>query len=582
MPGRLAKLWLGSFVLLALLGSLWALAAPIGSGPDEGEHAIKAAAAARGELIGTAAAKHEPAFESFTVPSMYGAVNDLPDCYRLAPARPARCAPALPVSSPPSSTLSYVGRYPPAYYLLVGWPSRVADGSTAVYLMRLVSLLASAALLALALALALIYAADSLLVGGLFLAMTPAFTYLSSVVEPNGLEASAALSLWVALALLFVNEAEKPPRPVLHLAGLSAIVLVLERALSFEWLVAILIAMLALALPADKLRRVARDKIARRWACALGVASAAALTWVVTEHALDLVSLGSRRYSAVDAFGMALGRTRHYLVEMFGGFNPRGTDVPAQLEVLFWAVLAALVACALWRGRWRVRIALLSIAAATVLAGPVLTAASVGHDGVIWHGRYVLPFAVGLPILASAALTARPAAVGRHVRLHARHRARHRIGGATSTRVGTLVLLSVALACQVVALYFLLRRFAVGTRGPTDILFRHVSWQPPAGVTALVLGSMIVAALLVGWVRVAAPRIIGARQSQKAAELFRPAASLAPPTELLELAGLHHPHSAAGHPATAGGHRRLRLGLVGHERLGSEQQARHGSGVLQG
>jgi hypothetical protein len=51
---------------------------------------------------------------------------------------------------------TYVGRYPPLYYAIVGLPSLVWHTNTAVYMMRLLSGLLCALLLGLAIALAAI------------------------------------------------------------------------------------------------------------------------------------------------------------------------------------------------------------------------------------------------------------------------------------------------------------------------------------------------------------------------------------------------------------------------------------------
>jgi hypothetical protein len=485
--GGLVKTWLASFLLIGALGTLWALSAPLGSGPDEGQHIVKAAAVYRGELIGTPVPSRSPAYVDFTVPRTFGLLAFYPDCYRATPPVPASCEGILKASSTQVATPTYTGRYPPLYYLLVGWPTLLSDTGTSVYLMRIISVLVSALFIGLAVALALTYAESLVVAGAVLLATTPAALYLSAVVEPNGLEFSSALLLWTALALLLGKERDKVPRSLVHAAGAAATVMALTRGLSVAWLAGILLVMLVVVAPPARVRAVFSSRAAKLWGLATVVASGLAVAWVATQGSLDVVALGNRRYTAFRAFGFVIGHTLRYLMQLFGSFNPRGTHIPIAAEPFFWAALALLVVWAVVRAGWRVRFAMLLVVAATVLAGPVLTAASIHADGIIWNGRYLLAAAVGLPVLAGVAVD----------------------GTALARRKApSAVLVAVALGCQVVGIYALLRRFAVGTRGEMDILFAHVSWQPPLGVTLIAIGALAVTVLTATFVLLLAPRLL--------------------------------------------------------------------------
>ena len=63
---RFAAVWAGSFVLVALLGVVWALAAPLSGPPDEPTHIIHAYAIFHGQLIGSE--DHPAAITDVTVP----------------------------------------------------------------------------------------------------------------------------------------------------------------------------------------------------------------------------------------------------------------------------------------------------------------------------------------------------------------------------------------------------------------------------------------------------------------------------------------------------------------------------------
>jgi hypothetical protein len=50
--GSTRRVWWVSFALVALAGSLWSLASPLYSGPDEPAHATRAVSLVRGQWLG--------------------------------------------------------------------------------------------------------------------------------------------------------------------------------------------------------------------------------------------------------------------------------------------------------------------------------------------------------------------------------------------------------------------------------------------------------------------------------------------------------------------------------------------------
>lgn len=133
----------------------------------------------------------------------------------------------------------------------------------------------------------------------------------------------------------------------------------------------------------------------------------------------------------------------------------------------------------------RVLLALL-VGLVTVVALPALIEfPSAPVTGLMWQGRYTLPLAVGIPVLAVYAIAPQRALPGgdEHVvRLPPR----------------LLVLIPATLSvAHVVAFYWALRRYTVGVTGTLDAL--HGRWQPPlsaAGVTVLFAASVAAYATL--------------------------------------------------------------------------------------
>ena len=149
-PTRLARPWLvrrvwwTAFALLVLVGTVWAFASPVMASPDETAHAVKAVATVRGQIRGSEMVVNERdpkllnrVLTTYQIPEGYGALDAVPACYAFYPKIPANCAPFLPAEAGPDGPAStYVGRYPPTYYAIVGWPSLLAGPARSLRALR--------------------------------------------------------------------------------------------------------------------------------------------------------------------------------------------------------------------------------------------------------------------------------------------------------------------------------------------------------------------------------------------------------------------------------------------------------------
>ncbi|MGZ4717130.1 MAG: DUF2142 domain-containing protein, partial [Acidimicrobiales bacterium] len=200
--GERATWWI-SFAVFGALACLWSLTTPLGAGPDEPAHIIKAVAVARGDFNASVVVEHPgPRYSvprtTLDVSRAIGALTTARDCYILRPEVPAGCAPSIGADTTIAPATTEAGAYPPLYYLLVGWPSRVLAPQPAIYAMRMIGALLAAALLASGLASATRITRRRLVVTGAALALTPMALYLAGVVNPNGLEIAGAFCLWLA------------------------------------------------------------------------------------------------------------------------------------------------------------------------------------------------------------------------------------------------------------------------------------------------------------------------------------------------------------------------------------------------
>jgi len=401
-----------------------------------------------------------------------------------------------------------VGRYPPLYYLLLAAPGLLTSGTDSVYLMRWLSVAASASLLALAVALSVVFAEGSLVLIGVIVAVSPLVLYLASVVEPSGLEISAGLCVWSTIALLSVLPDRPPPRALLVAASASAAVLALSRASSPAWLACMAFVACCVLIPWSRLQSWWSERLVRRSLLAVVGACALALAWTLGVKAYLVVPVSVLKYrmAGVGLIARAtVDRMPGYLSGMVSVFYPENVRAPLLVEVLLWGLIGLVVLLGALCGNKRQRLALLVIATGTFLVPIVMCVLTVRRDGFIWQGRYELPFAIGLPVVAGAAIQRREGG----------HRSADdapREAFARTRTVGGVVIVASQFA-QLAAFYGVLRRFTVGNNGPLDILFRRTSWSPPLAPTLTMLGATLATAIaaiwLVGLLWAAAPPLDG-------------------------------------------------------------------------
>lgn len=473
--GRRRAYRLAATVFVVLFAGMvaWSLATPLSASPDEPAQVAHAAAVVRGQLVGTTIRSTANPYTSIRVPEIFsfGLNGRLDGCFVLKPTVPASCAPKLVAPSRTVRSTSYVDRYPPLYFAIVGLPSLVVESAAGIYLMRVVSSLLSALLLALAFLCVLRWSTRRTLLLGILAAATPMTWFLASVVNPNGFEITSALCLWVAGTVLVLDQAGSPPAGLVAVTAASAVCLVLSRGLSPLW-GAIILVVLALLGGWTSLRSLLATRSVQWAVGAVVVMASLAVAWIVNEHALDLVPDGIHvpvHTSTGHLVATVFGYTGQWLVQMVGVFGSLDTYAPTATYLAWAVVLGTLVLLGLGSaGRRRQGILLLLMAAVVVV--PVAITVDQAHRlGIDWQGRYVLPLAVGVPVVAAALLS--EGATHLVVRISGWLTATITVGGA-------------------LAFVEALRRYTVGTAGPIDLF--QGSWQPPGG-DALVVALGLVA-----------------------------------------------------------------------------------------
>ncbi|MEY9888503.1 hypothetical protein ABIA31_002151 [Catenulispora sp. MAP5-51] len=205
-PTIVRRTWRAAFAAFALLAVAWSLAMPADGTTDERQHLERAYGAVTGRLAGPQGEDplvHRPG-AAFEVPKSLLPPNALcvyfPNVHQDQSwvARPASCQHPAPSTHAKTRVVSWVGRYNPLYYLAVGGPLRFWPDMTGIVLSRILAALLASAFAATAAAIA-IRTRRPMLLAALLTVLTPTTIALNSTVNPNGIEISAALLLWVCL-----------------------------------------------------------------------------------------------------------------------------------------------------------------------------------------------------------------------------------------------------------------------------------------------------------------------------------------------------------------------------------------------
>jgi hypothetical protein len=477
--------WLVTFALIAGVTGLWSIGTPLFASADEPAHVVRAAAVGRGELTGRQDQRKD--FESYVyvkLPEIYESAGRNLMCFAHRPNRDASCHNFDGSETRTTEVVTEAGRHPPAYYGLVGgisrvWPSAAGE----VWLMRLVTALITALFVTMSVRALLRIPTPRIGLLGLVVALTPMVLAFGGVVNPNSPETAAGVATWACgLVLVWeLRQGKQPDRGLVTALGIAASALVLSRQISMFW-VALIGVILAGLLGKDALLRLARSGTARIWAVVVGGCAVAQLAWIVNQDALDLSPLPSadERLSADEIARGTVGRSGVFFYEMLGQPGWLDVTLPDLAYLLLIVALGVLVVLAIAVGLRRYAVAMLVAIAVSAVVPVALEAWQARDYGFYWQGRYTLPFAVGVPLLAGIALQSD---AGRRVFR------------------GTLVpgLAGIVVVAQVLAFYQALRRWTVGADGPV-FFWLDARWRSPVPQWLLIVMFSAAVTAFVAWV----------------------------------------------------------------------------------
>jgi hypothetical protein len=496
---RSGRRWVTFFVFwasLSLLSSIWAVAMPLATGPDEPEHFVKAASVVRGELVG--------------LRSSAGYVVDVPEyvafthdqlCTSFKPEKTADCAPSTPSdASEQVSSTTTAGSYNPLYYAAVGWPTLIAQDVGGLYAMRIVSGILVSAFLALAVMLLSTWRRRTVPLLGLAVATTPMVVYLSGVVNPNSLEIAATLVVLVAALSVVLR-----PDPGLlveraTILAVAAAVASNMRGISPLWVAIAALVPLVLVAP-RALRPLIRQKPVWIAASVVLLTAVVSLLWTVLGPSLspgfapeepntappaDYDNVGS---SPVFGFIKMVGLSFDFVQDLVGRMGWYDTVLPIGTYLVWSALFIALAGAAFVLLRRRLAVFALLLLAAFVLGPALVQAVYITQGGFIWQARYALPIfvclIVGLAVAISESVEFTP--------------------GSSLRRLTTAVVFLWSFN-QVVAFLHALRRYAVGESGSYAAIFRNPDWAPPLGTVPVMVAAVVTLGVLgILFLRVARP-----------------------------------------------------------------------------
>ncbi len=370
---------------------------------------------------------------------------------------------------------TYTGDYPPLPYLLPAVALSSASGwSSGLWLSRALS--ASACLAFILLAIAALWSGSGWSLLGPLVAITPMVLFVSSVINPTGLEATAGIA-FASAGLRIVRERENSPAWTWVLLACSGAVTALAWQLGPIFVV-IDLAVLAALLGRTQIREVLARS--RRRSGTVTLMLIAALGLDVSWAAISGFSHSTFQVAPV-AYGLRLGiaQLRRLPRDAVGVFGWHTVPMPSVFYSVWLLLVATILIGALLLGNRRERIL---VTAVTVLGlvMPVLFYAWVYRFSEFpLQGRYMLPLLALTPLVAGEVIS----------------RTSDRMPARTSKWLLAAAVASVA-AVQLVAWWTSAR--AAAARQSYTWFMAHATWTPPLGwwpwVGMAIAGSAAIAA----------------------------------------------------------------------------------------
>lgn len=387
-PGELVL----AAVALAALCWAWNYTLPPLSGYDEVDHAYRATAVVNGQILpqgcgGPAILAPAELAQAAQVPCSYDAMSAV-NCVQPKPG-----VDTVAVGSSADS-------YSPVYYALVGWAALKAFPGDAASALRLMTSIWVMVVTLWATALWLRARRGGLEVLALLVSMTPMLAYSFAVIAPNGLEMAAGLLTWCSLLACARGD---NTRAAVAGAVVGSLLLTTLRTFGPLWWLLTVIALLAWLDPGRRKALVRGVPVRLILGVGLlGCILSAGWTLLNRTNFIDTAAAARSPVSPVELATLVTVWT----LQIIGAFPLRGIPAPPLVYLIWLAALAIALWVSLAKGHNRARAVVVVALLLPVLLPAVGTLMTSDWVGALWQGRYALPFAVGLPLLAASNIAA--------------------------------------------------------------------------------------------------------------------------------------------------------------------------------
>lgn len=384
-------------MLLLQLG--WLVAVPPFRGMDEWDHAYRAAAVAEGQWRATPEAATRGTGALLDVPAdIVAAAGD--ECDRLGYTGRDECE-GTNQGDGTVRVASGAGRYHPIFYAVTGYPTLPFEGVSRLWAMRAVSALLCLGVFCLALGAVRRWATGPAAWVAMVTCLTPTVLYSSTVMAPNGIEMMAGLAVWSALIGLGLAADERSDSYYLGVLAVAGPVLVSVRSLGPFWMVLILLtSVLALPVSRDRMRMLVTRPLTLVGMGMVAVATAVSVGWALSQRSLEVGDSDGRLFSASERLTEATGQLPVWLLQVIGAFPYRDQPAPSWVYACWLLIGGGVMLAGVRRSSGRLRCAILLGLLVSALVPFVVTFLTLNSYGTAWQGRYGLPYALGLLLLA--------------------------------------------------------------------------------------------------------------------------------------------------------------------------------------
>ena len=393
--------WKRLLVVLLLVGMTvcWVFATPMFGLSDESAQVMKAAASVRGQLVGKPDGGPN---STVRIPEDLIGPDRLP-CFVFRPTVGAGCEPPLGHDTKVVPEETWVGYYPPFYYLVVGWPSLLFNGEAAVYAMRLVAALLTALLLGLAYLSAADARGRALLLPALAALATPYVLVYMATVNPSGMEMASALCAWTSGVALANGPPPAKRRQILVRFVVSLAVLTQVRDFGPIFAGVIVLALVGWYGVRPSWALLGRRAV-RLIVAGVGVCAAFTSAWVLGVANLSFVGNAIPKGKGdLELLWLSVQRFGHDMLQLPGNFGWTDTSPPWWVIALGLVIMGGLTVVGFRAAAKRERAVVVALLVFSFVFPVVLVAIEARREGFLGQGRYWFPLVAGVLLAAAEA-----------------------------------------------------------------------------------------------------------------------------------------------------------------------------------